>query len=239
MRQFGDYTSSHRSPFDERWGGWYVTGKQIPMRHLGNATVTGPDNQEPSSENPPMGSIHVDLDSGSYLSPHSDIVALMVFDHQVQMINLLTRVGWETRFALYDHQELTERLLRDDSKDLVDYLLFIDEAPPGGTIEGSSGFAEKFAARGPRDHKGRSLREFDLERRMMRYPCSYMIYSEAFDGLPVEAKQAIYQRMWQVLSGEEKDRKYARLSLGDRQAIVEILRDTKPDLPNYFQAVTR
>jgi hypothetical protein len=239
MRQFGDYTSDHRSPFEERWGGWFVTGKQVPMRHLGNATVTGPDNQEPTAGNPAMGSIQVDLDSGSYLSPHSDIVALMVFDHQVQMINLLTRVGWETRFALYDHPELTERLLRDDSRDLVDYLMFIDEAPLGGKIEGSSGFAEKFAARGPRDHQGRSLREFDLERRMMRYPCSYMIYSEAFDGLPVEAKQAIYKRMWEILSGEEKDRKYARLSLADRQAIVAILRDTKPDLPDYFQAVTR
>jgi len=239
MRQFGDYTSDHRSPFEERWGGWYVTGKQVPVHHLGNAMVTGPDNQEPSSGNPPMGSVQVELDAGTYLSTHSDIVALMVFDHQVQMINLMTRVGWEIRFALYDHHDLTSRLLTDDSKDLVDYLLFIDEAPLGGQIQGSSGFAEKFAARGPRDRKGRSLREFDLERRLMRYPCSYMIYTDAFGGLPPEAKQAIYKRMWQILSGEETDRKYARLSLADRQAIVEILRDTKPDLPGYFQPVVR
>jgi hypothetical protein len=239
MRQFGDYTSDHRSPFEERWGGWYVTGKQIPMRHLGNAMVTGPDTPEPPSGNPPMGSIQVDLDPVTYPSQYSDIVALMVFDHQVQMINLLTRVGWEIRFALYDHHDLTDRLLKDDSKELVDYLLFIDEAPLGGKIQGSSGFSEKFTARGPRDHKGRSLRDFDLERRLMRYPCSYMIYTKAFDGLPVEAKEAIYKRMWLILSGDEKDPKYARLSLGDRQAIVEILRETKPDLPEYFQAVRR
>jgi hypothetical protein len=239
MRQFGDYTSDHRSPFEERWGGWYVTGKQIPMRHLGNAMVTGPDTQEPAKGKPPMGSMQVKLEAATYLSPHSDIVALMVFDHQVQMINMLTRVGWETRFALYDHHDLMEGLLRDGSKELVDYLLFIDEASLGGKIEGSSGFAEKFAALGPRDHKGRSLREFDLERRLMRYPCSYMIYTEAFEGLPAEAKQAIYRRMWQVLSGQEKDSRYARLSLADRQAVVEILRDTKPDWPEYFQAVTR
>jgi hypothetical protein len=239
MRQFGDYTSDHRSPFEERWGGWYVTGKQIPMRHLGNAMVTGPDRPEPSNGIPPMGSIQVELDPVTYPSQHSDIVALMVFDHQVQMINLLTRVGWETRFALYDHHDLTDRLLSDDSRELVDYLLFIDEAPLVGKIQGSSGFSEKFMARGPRDHKGRSLRDFDLEHRLMRYPCSYMIYTAAFDGLPTEAKEAIYKRMWQVLSGEEKEQKYARLSLADRQAIVEILRDTKPDLPDYFQAVTR
>jgi hypothetical protein len=239
MRQFGDYTSDHRSPFEERWGGWYVTGKQVPTHHLGNAMVTGPDTGEPSYGNPPMGSIQVDLDAGSYLSPHSDIVALMVFDHQVQMINLLTRVGWETRFALYDHRDLTAHLVQDGSKELVDYLLFIDETPLRGKVQGSSGFAEKFAARGPKDRKGRSLRDFDLEQRLMRYPCSYMIYSEAFDNLPVEAKEAIYKRMWQILSGQETDRKYARLSLPDRQAIVEILRETKPGLPDYFQPVTR
>src|SRR4029077_2848016 len=136
---------------------WYVTGKQLPVHHLGNAMVTGPDNQEPSSGNPPMGTVQVELDAGTYLSTHSDIVALMVFDHQVQMINLLTRVGWETRFALYDHRDLMARLLRDGSKELVEYLLFIDEAPLGGKVEGSSGFAEKFTARGPRDRKGRSL----------------------------------------------------------------------------------
>jgi hypothetical protein len=253
MRQYGDYTSDHRSPFEERWGGWYVTGKQVPARHLGNSMVTAPDNAEPPSGGPPLGSVQVDLDTSSYLSKYSDIVALMVFNHQVQMVNLLTRLGWDTRFALYEERaapelltgaprnqrDLATRLLRDGSRELVDYLLFVDEAPLGGKIQGSSGFAEKFAARGPRDRKGRSLREFDLERRLMRYPCSYMIYTDAFDSLPAAAKDAIYKRMWQILSGEEKDHKYARLSVGDRQAIVEILRDTKPGLPEYFQPIVR
>jgi len=253
MRQYGDYTSDHRSPFEERWGGWYVTGKQVPARHLGNSMVAAPDNAEPPSGGPPMGSLQVDLDASSYLSKYSDIVALMVFDHQVQMINLLTRLGWDTRFALYEERaapellagprgnrhDLTMRLLHDGSRELVDYLLFIDEAPLGSQIQGSSGFAEKFAARGPRDRNGRSLREFDLSRRLMRYPCSYMIYTDAFDSLPAEAKEAIFKRMWQILSGEEKDQKYTRLSLADRQAIIEILRDTKPGLPKYFQQATR
>ena len=253
MRQFGDYTSDHRSPFEERWGGWYVTGKQLPTRHMGNAIVTGPDTPEPLSGNPSMESMKVELNSSSYLSPHSDIVALMTFDHQVQMINLLTRVGWDVRFALYEERAaqqlltglpgngggLATRLLREGSENLVDYLLFVDEAPLKGRIEGSSGFAEKFTALGPRDRKGRSLREFDLHRRLMRYPCSYIIYAEAFDELPAAAKDAIYKQMWGILSGADRDQKYARLSLADRQAIVEILRDTKPGLPDYFQPVAR
>jgi len=122
--------------------------------------------------------------------------------------------------------------LRDTAVEAVDYLLFVDEAPLAGA-RGSSGFAETFSARGPRDSKGRSLRDLDLSRRLLKYPCSYMIYSAAFDHLPPAAKQAIYWRMWQVLSGAEGAPKYARLSQADRQAVVEILRETK-DLPAFF-----
>ena len=117
----------------------------------------------------------------------------------------------------------------------MDYLLFVDEAPFTGKIRGTSGYTGIFAAQGPRDSLGRSLHEFDLERRLMRYPCSYMIYSVAFDTLPTEARDAIYQRMWAVLSGKDHGEKYARLSLADRRAVVEILRDTKPGLPGYFR----
>jgi hypothetical protein len=119
-------------------------------------------------------------------------------------------------------------------------MLFIDEAKLTDRVHGSSGFAERFSAEGPRDKKGRSLHELDLGRRLMTYPCSYLIYSAAFDRLPPAAKDPIYQRMWQILSGNERQERYrAALSLADRRAIVEILRETKPDLPPYFQDVTR
>src|SRR5205823_12956161 len=121
-----------------------------------------------------------------------------------------------------------------------DYLLFLDEAPLTDRVRGSSAFAQRFAAAGPRDAKGRSLRELDLTRRLMKYLCSYLIYSDAFDALPASAKDPIYRRMWEVLSGEDSGARYrTALSLADRQAIVEILRDTKQDLPPYFQTVSR
>ena len=103
----------------------------------------------------------------------------------------------------------------------------------------ASWLAEQFAATGPRDKKGRSLRQLDLERRLFLYPCSYMIYTPAFDALPVAAKEAVYARMWDVLSGRDKDRSYDRLSGADRQAIIETLRDTKTGLPDYFVPLTR
>ena len=124
--------------------------------------------------------------------------------------------------------------------EVVDYLLFIDEAPLADRVRGSSGFAERFSMEGPRDRRGRSLHELDLGRRLLKYPCSYLIYTPAWDALPSTAKDAIYKRMWQVLSGEERGPRYqSALSRADRQAIVEILRDTKQDLPAYFKSPLR
>jgi hypothetical protein len=126
------------------------------------------------------------------------------------------------------------------ASEVVDYLLFIDEAKLTDRVLGGSGFAERFSQTGPRDRKGRSLYELDLNRRLVKYPCSYLIYSPAFDALPPGAKEPIYRRLWQVLSGQEQDARYqSALSRADRQSIVEILRDTKKDLPPYFADVTR
>ena len=113
-------------------------------------------------------------------------------------------------------------------------MLFVDEAPLTGPMKGGSGFAETFSAKGPRDGQGRSLRDFDLRRRLFKYPCSYMIYTPAFDGLPTVAKNAVYTRLWDVLSGRDTEPRYRSLSPQDRQA-VSILRETKRDLPTYFQ----
>ena len=239
----GGFTTDHRSPFEERWGGWYVTGAMAHARHMGNAMLADPEHPESmiSDQTLHATSLEGKFDTSAYLSPHSDMVALLVFDHQMYMTNLITRVGWEVRCALYDKMARDEftTLLRDSAAELVDYLLFIDEAPIPGPVRGTSGFAEKFAAEGPFDSHGRSLRQLDLRTRLLRYPCSYMLYTQASDSMPEQARGAIYERMWEVLSGAEKGSRYARLSLADRKAIVEILRDTKPGLPGYFQPIAR
>jgi len=130
--------------------------------------------------------------------------------------------------------------MRGVANEVVDYMLFIDETRLTDRIRGASGFAERFSAAGPKDKKGRSLHELDLDRRLMKYPCSYLIYSPAFQQLPAGAKDPIYRRMWAILSGSEQQPRYrSALSLADRRAIVEILRDTKPELPSYFGDVTR
>jgi hypothetical protein len=244
INPLGSHLLDHRTSFEERWGGWYVTGSAGSMRHLGNGFVTNPDKPESmiTDETLNVKTLKGKFDTDAYLSPYSDIVALMVFEHQMHLMNLITRAGWDFRVASSlesatgKRNEAIDLQLRDATNELVDYLLFADETPLTSKIQGSSGFAEKFAAQGPSDGKGRSLRQFDLEHRLMRYPCSYMIYAPAFDALSADAKKAIYERMWKILSGEEKNSKYAQLSAADRRAIVEILRDTKKDLPDSFKA---
>ena len=231
----GNYTTDHRSPLSERWGGWYVTGRG-GGRHLGNAPIADRTLQDLRVEDANLNvTTLVDrFDTRTYLSPHSDIAALLVFDHQMRMMNLLTRLGWEAR-VLEHERRLTETSLGDMVNELVDYMLFVDEAPLD-PVRGSSPFATKFSASGRKDNKGRSLRVLDLDRRLLRYPCSYMIYSDAFVALPDTVRNAIYERLWGVLSGSDTSPKYSKLSPSDRQAILEILRDTKTDLPSVYRA---
>jgi hypothetical protein len=226
------FSVDHRTGFDLRWGGWYVTGRHSLPRHMGNALVSpGVELEEmvtPASVR--VESLAGRFEPTGYPSPGSDIVSLMVLEHQARMLNLITRLGWETRLGPEAGRPLTDAV-----EELVDYLLFVDEEPLPGPIAGTSTFAKTFQAQGPRDSKGRSLRDLDLRTRLMRNPCSFLIYSPPFDALPDVAKAAVYARMWDVLSGAANDARYQRLTALDRQTVVEILRETKPDLPPYFE----
>ena len=235
----GAFVTDHRTPLEDRWGGWYVTGLHGTIRHRGNVPVD--DFQEPSESELANSQNLTDLgerfNTTAYLAPTSDIVALMTLEHQTHMTNWITRIGWETRVAAADGtwKEFQSRL-QSDIDELVTYMLFADEAPLRQPIQGVSTFTKTFPQRGPRDQQGRSLRDFDLHGRLFRYPLSYMIYSDAFDAIPDVARQGIYQRLYDVLTGKDASPRFARLSAHDRRAVLEILRDTKPNLPPYWKA---
>jgi hypothetical protein len=232
-------------PLTRRFGGWFVTGSTGRVSHMGNdvAALDGRASRE-------IASVDGLFDADGYRSLSSDVVAHLVFTHQAGMTNLLTRAGWEARAvdpslhppltSTAGQQAAIEAVMKGVASEVVDHLLFVDEAKLPEPVRGSSGFAQRFGAGGPRDRRGRSLYELDLKSRLMKYPCSYLIYSPAFDALPPLVKDPIYRRLWEILSGRENDaRSRAALSRTDRQAIVEILRDTKKDLPGYFQSVER
>jgi hypothetical protein len=239
LSQFGSYDADDRTPFRRRWGGWYVTGAESGLRHIGNAVVTDKEKRDLVVSDDTLHPISLEspFDPHGYTSTRSDIAALMVFGHQARMMNLITRVGWESRVASYEGRSaVSDTPLREAMNELVDYLLFVDEEPLPVAIRSRSEFARTFSTRGPVDSRGRSLRQLDLEHRLLRFPCSYMIYSAAFRALSADVRAAIYGRIWDVLSGRATSERYARLSVDDRRSVAEILRETLPDLPEEFRS---
>lgn len=239
------YVTDHSSPFEERWGGWYVTGRHGAMRHLGNVLCI--DENKPGWIDPEEGDNLMQLPErvrpSSYIEPTSDIVALMVLEHQTQMHNFMTRASYEARTAAYQDRginealgrpvefesESTGRRIASVGEKLVRYLLMADEFQLECPVEGASGFATKFSARGPHDARGRSLYQLDLQKRLFKFPCSFLIYSPQFDALPPRIKQYIHQRLHEILLAREPVKGYERLTDADRTAIVAILSETKSD----------
>lgn len=152
------------------------------------------------------------------------------------MTNLIIRVGWETRIAEHDGKlgEATARI-DDEIDDMVAYMLFAEETPLKEPVTGVSTFTKTFPQRGPRDKQGRSLRDFDLKTRIFKYPLSYMIYTEAFDGMPDWARARIYQKLYDVLANKNTSARFASISSADRRNILEIVRETKTGLPDYWK----
>ena len=212
------FTVDHYRPIEDRWGGWYVTGKRVPARHAGNLPLFMPKRVD--TPPPARVSLAGQFDLSGYPTPYSDVVALMVMEHQAHLFNLFTRATWESRVGV-------ESRVAEAADAIVDYMLFVDEAPiTGGPIEGSSGFAETFTAAGPRDANGRSLRDLDLKTRLQKYPVSYMIYSPSFRALPPPVKDLVMGRINRVLAGEEGGPKYAHLTPPIRRAVQAILKST-------------
>jgi hypothetical protein len=225
---------THRTPLLERWGGWYVTGDSGNQAHRGNLIgQTAFERLEKSSRG--AGAITNLTDFFAveeYPAAGSDIVALMVLEHQSHMHNYITRLHYEARMALQQFGHLNYLKSKIDA--FLRYMLFVEEAALTAPIKGNMAFTRDFAAGGPKDSQGRSLRDFDLQTRLFKYPCSYLIYSEAFDALPPQLTEVIYQRLWNILNGNDSTSDFRNIPPASRAAIREILAQTKTGLPAFW-----
>src|SRR6185503_18623014 len=246
--------TTDRTPLEDRWGGWYVTGGLGGQPHLGNviAPLVGHEIVNPAAyltklraqPNPALADLSARFDPAPYLVPHSDAVALMVLAHQTSIHNLITAAAYEARRAEYDDRMISASRgdgspasqsegarvrIESAGERLVRAMLFVKEAPLAEPVTGTSGFAAEFGKQGKRDRKGRSLRDIDLTRRLFRYPLSFLIDSESFDAMPPAVKSYVYKRLREVLTGEDTRPEFSHLSPDDRTAIREILEDTKPE----------
>ena len=245
LLSLGSTTSDQTTDLTDRYGGWYVTGKHGDLRHRGNLIANDESLLSLDFEKGAnISDLNMLIRTSPYLSPHSDLVALMVLDHQTQMHNFITKASYEARLAShYDETwnkildrpasfetEISKRRLIKAGDQLLRYMLFSGEFRLTSPIEGSSMFTDQFQSIGPHDSRGRSLRDFDLQTRLFKYPCSFLIYSESFDSLPSKIHDYVVRRLNKVLSGEDQSTDFLHLTSSDRTAIREILVETKPGI---------
>ncbi len=239
LRDESAIITDQNSPFAERWGGWYVTARRGEPPDRANAVAANPADPaalvREAGQNLTM--LHGLTDPAQQLAPTSDIVALMTFEHQTQMQNLITRVAWQARIAeaAMPGRALAHPGLAADLTDLVNYMTFADEMRLPQPVEGVSSFAATFAARGPVDGQGRSLRQFDLRTRLFRYPVSYLIHSPSFAALPEVARTEILRQVYDRLVSPGDERRPGGPSAADWRDAVAIVAALVPGLPAFWR----
>lgn len=249
----GSFSVTHQNPLSERWGGWYVTGLHGTERHMGNATAV--ERGDGALLDRESGANLLSLDrffqTKDYPSPGSDVVALMVFEHQIGMQQRLLEANQNTRIAIHRYQALMTELkepvsdtlagsalsvVRHQADKLLEEMLFVSEAGlTGGGVQGDPGFVKAFQREALRDSQGRSLRDFDLKHRLFRFRMSYMIYSPIFDALPAPLRDRFWQRLWTVLNEPKSPEPFDLLPETEKSDIKAILLATKSGLPSYWK----
>jgi hypothetical protein len=214
---------THCTPIEERWGSWLVSNTPSNWGHRGNALGTG-EARIPIEEK----LLNRVFESTKYPSKGSEIVPLILHDHQTHMHNYITRLNMEGQQRMASYGNL--RYLESQIRAFLRYLLFVEEAPLPSPISGSKEFIESFQKNARRDSQGRSLKDLDLQTRIFRFPCSFLLDSDAFRKMSVPVREAILSRLHKVLQGENPDPQFEKLSSADRKAILEILKETAPDL---------
>jgi len=238
----GDTTpveTDDKTPLPQRWGGWYVTGVPDGLKHLGNMQIRRGGNASQHSGRT-LRNLQGLLDTTPYVRGSSDVVALLVLEHQLLIKNLITRLNYKARTWVADQAydavpAQTQKRIRGMVEQLVRAMLFTDAVEYPSPLAGTAGYDKWFVSQGPHDAQGRSLREFDLHTRLFKYPLSYVIYSDAFNALPSYVKSQAYQRLHEILSGEDHSAAYSKLTAEQRKSILDILTATKSD----FASATR
>ncbi len=253
----GSFHTRQDSPIEERWGGWYVTGSVEGHSHMGNSIAKeGETRDDPiilnSLTEKPVHELSQFIDGGPYSGgARSDVVSLMILEHQVSLHNELIRANLVTQQTLHRHREMkkafgepidsplsetNQNILDHHSDDILEQMLFANELDlPEQGIEGSLEFQSAFQENRKKDNEGRSLKDLRLYERLFKYRCSYLIYSEAFTSLPEEIKSIIYRKLHSILTNPQSHPEYLYLGSSERKRIYQILSGTITDLPDYWK----
>ena len=242
------------TPIEKRWGGWYVTALRAGPQHRGNVILSS--EHEPAPQQLAIGANLRNLDklvdTQPYLTSSSDITALLVFEHQVSVQNVLTKANQEClRMVTYQkglQKEFKETITEEPTyesvrhvfahatQEVLDALLCKNEAAlPEGGIQGVGGFAAAFGFTG-KEVGPHSLKQLDLHQRLFKFRCSYLIQSTSFDQMQPVLRRRVLQRLWHVLADPTPEPRYDYLEPAEREGIREILTANLHNLPVSWQA---
>jgi len=235
-----DFQTTTSSPISERWGGWYVTGDSGQFHHLGNSFF---GDGRTSNETQNIHDLSAFFDTEKYLQPTSDILALMLLEHQCTIQNIFTKASLRYQRSSWLSDALSsvkankpsstspsslDRSTKNLANDIVAALLFKDEFDlDDDGIQGSPAFQQIFESKGKRDAKGRSLRDLRLFGRLFKYRCSYMIYSPSFSYIPKPIRDEVYAQLKNDLTSGEGNASHIKKK--ERGRILEILEETLTD----------
>jgi len=247
----GTFLTTHESKITERWGGWYVTGNLGLQTHMGNAIAVEKGHRVFMQTDRPTNLEQIDtlIDTTPYAENSSDVIALLVLEHQTHMHNLITKGTFDTIIAINRNkiiQQMSDTPFKTQNKSLLDnihatgdkiieYLLFCNEIAIASPITGRRDFQKAFEKRGPIATNGATLREFNLKTRLFKYPCSYLIYSKSFDEMPPLLLEYVYKELWDIFSDKRQDDKFLHISRHIGKQIKSILIETKDNLPPYWR----
>jgi hypothetical protein len=251
--KFGSTLVDYRTPFEERWGGWYVTGQHGRAQHRGNIIATEADNQIifPTAEGANVTDLSPYFGTDRYLAPTSDIVSFLVFEHQIAVQNAITKASIEARRMLHYQaglqeafkEPVTEEPAYDSVKsvfasvtrEVVDALLSKDEATLPFGIKGIPEFGRDYAGESVKSRDGKSLRELTVRRQLYRYRCSPLIYTPMFQAMPAPLKRQIYETLKAALDSDTEDERYDYIGEDERTAIRTILAETLPEFRSILE----
>ncbi|MDD7987053.1 hypothetical protein PQO01_19050 [Lentisphaera marina] len=241
ISRLGSDTIDHSSEIGARWGGWYVTGKKTEI-HRGNTIYTksseriGKPHKALTTQD-----LHRFFNPDKYLANSSDIEALMVLEHQVQMHNIFTQRNFQAIKMIAAEESinralgetgrrpLTKKILNNACEEILEYMLFCDEVY-FRAIEGNANFKEDFAKGKISASNGDSLYKLQFKERISELPCSWLIYSEAFKHLQPDLKQIVLLRLEEILTGKEIPNEYIHLR-STRARIHQVLLETLDSYP--------
>lgn len=234
LLSLGSETVTHETPIEDRWGGYYVTGSSFHP-HLGNRIFEEAGPTDPVKQD--LDDLRGRIDVRKYPRPTSDVVALVVLEHQCRVHNLLTAAGVNYRRARFLTQAVDPqadpdagqagRIADAAAEKLVDAILFRNEADLGEGLEGDRQFQDDYLAQFPKSESGESLADFRLYRRIFKTRCSCMVYSSAFEHLPPRVMEAVIGRLKEALSDDDHEIA-PHLKSSEKRRIREILSDTLP-----------